>query len=75
MSKLQKRYHAVVGKKPNGKSRFGYLGVLMKAVFLWLCLALVASIHAESFLVTNPTDSTNVTSLRGAIIAANALAE
>ena len=63
----------VVGKKPNGKSRFGYLGVLMKAVFLWLCLALVASIHAESFLVTNPTDSTNVTSLRGAIIAANAL--
>jgi len=45
----------------------------MRTVFLWLCLALVVSIHAESFLVTNPTDSTNVTSLRGAIIAANAL--
>jgi hypothetical protein len=45
----------------------------MRTVFLWLCLALVVSIHAESFLVTDPTDSTNVTSLRGAIIAANAL--
>jgi len=55
-----------------GKSRFEYLGLLVRAAFLWLCLALVVSIHAESFIVTDPTDSTNVTSLRGAIIAANA---
>jgi hypothetical protein len=45
----------------------------MKTFFLWPCLALAVSIHAESFSVTDPTDSTNVTSLRGAIIAANAL--
>ena len=45
----------------------------MKLVVLWLCLALAVSSHAGSFLVTDPTDSTNVTSLRGAVIAANVL--
>jgi hypothetical protein len=47
------------------------LGIIYLAVFL-IISALKPS-RADTFIITDPSDTTNVTSLRGSIIAANAM--